>query len=100
MRIAQGDAAAIAFGSFYAPGLTMLSHEAEHAGLAQGLTFGVMNTAWAIGNAIGPAAGGGLAQATSDAVPYLVGAGICAATLAFVVPRSYAADTAPSTPSD
>jgi predicted MFS family arabinose efflux permease len=80
-------AAAIAFGSFYAPGMTLLSHEAENAGLAQGLTFGVMNAAWAIGNAIGPAAGGGLAQTTSDAVPYLVGAGICAATLAFVVLR-------------
>jgi predicted MFS family arabinose efflux permease len=74
--------ASIAFGSFYAPGMTMLSHEAEGAGLAQGLTFGMMNVAWAIGNAIGPAAGGGLAQVTRDAVPYLAGAGICAVTLA------------------
>ena len=60
----------------------MLSHSAENVGLAQGLTFGVMNAAWAIGNAVGPAAGGGLAQVTSDAVPYLVGAAICAASLA------------------
>jgi MFS family permease len=73
---------AIAFGGFYAPGLTMLSHAAERIGLAQALTFGVMNAAWAVGNAIGPAAGGGLAQLTSDAVPYLVCAGLCAATLA------------------
>jgi MFS family permease len=73
---------AIAFGGFYAPGLTMLSHVAERIGLAQALTFGVMNAAWAIGNAVGPAAGGGLAQLTSDAVPYLVCAGLCAATLA------------------
>jgi hypothetical protein len=37
-----------------------------------------MNAAWAIGNAIGPAGGGGLAELTSDAVPYLGCAGICA----------------------
>ena len=74
-------AAGIVFGAFYAPGLTMLSHAAEGVGLAQGLSFGVMNGAWAIGNAVGPAAGGGLAQLTSDAVPYLALAGICAATL-------------------
>jgi MFS family permease len=74
-------AAAITFGGFYAPSLTMLSHAAENVGLAQGLSFGVMNAAWAVGNAVGPAAGGGLAQLTSDAVPYLVCAGICGATL-------------------
>ena len=74
-------AAAVAFGGFYTPGMTMLSHTAEHVGLAQGLSFGVMNGAWAIGNAVGPAAGGGLAQLTSDAVPYLACAGICATTL-------------------
>src|SRR5439155_10367221 len=75
-------ASAITFGGFYAPGLTMLSHAAESIGLAQSLSFGLMNLAWAIGNAIGPAAGGGLAEVTRDAVPYLALAGICAATLA------------------
>jgi MFS family permease len=74
-------AAGIVFGAFYAPGLTMLSHAAEGVGLAQGLSFGLMNGAWAIGNAVGPAAGGGLAQLTSDAVPYLAAAAICAASL-------------------
>ena len=74
-------AAAIAFGAFYAPALTMLSHAAENVGLAQGLSFGLMNASWAVGNAVGPAAGGGLADATRDAVPYLVGAGICTVTL-------------------
>jgi MFS family permease len=71
-------AAALAWGALYSPALTMLSHAAEEVGLAQGLSFGVMNAAWAVGNAIGPAGGGGLAELTSDAVPYLVGAGICA----------------------
>jgi predicted MFS family arabinose efflux permease len=75
-------AAAIVFGAFYAPALTMLSHAADHVGLAQGVSFGVMNAAWAIGNAVGPAAGGGLAELTSDAVPYLVVAAICAISLA------------------
>jgi predicted MFS family arabinose efflux permease len=73
--------ASIAFGAFYAPGLTMLSHAAENVGLAQGLSFGLMNGAWALGNAVGPAAGGGLAELTSDAVPYTGLAGICAVTL-------------------
>jgi MFS family permease len=75
-------ASAVAFGGFYAPGLTMLSHAAEEIGLAQALSFGVMNATWAIGNAVGPAAGGGLAEVTRDAVPYLVCAGLCATTLA------------------
>ena len=88
--------AGIVFGAFYAPGLTMLSHAAESVGLAQGLSFGLMNGAWAIGNAVGPAAGGGLAEVTSDAVPYIALAGICAATL-LVIQRLGAAAVAPET---
>jgi MFS family permease len=79
-------AAALAWGALYAPALTMLSHAAEHVGLAQGLSFGVMNAAWAVGNAIGPAGGGGLAELTRDALPYLVGAGICASSLMLLRP--------------
>jgi predicted MFS family arabinose efflux permease len=71
-------AAALTWGALYSPALTMLSHAAEHVGLAQGLSFGVMNAAWAVGNAIGPAGGGGVAELTSDALPYLVGAVVCA----------------------
>jgi hypothetical protein len=41
-----------------------------------------MNTAWALGELVGPTAGGALADAAGDAVPYLVGACLCAATLA------------------
>lgn len=41
-----------------------------------------MNGAWAAGNVIGPAAAGAVAQVTSDAVPWLVCAGLCVATLA------------------
>jgi MFS family permease len=74
-------AAAISFGSLYTPGMSLTSHRAESAGLAQGIAFGVMNTAWALGELVGPTAGGALADAAGDAVPYLVGACLCAATL-------------------
>jgi MFS family permease len=73
-------AAGLTFGGFYAPSLTLLSNSAERVGMAQGITFGVMNSSWALGNAIGPAAGGALAQATRDAVPFVVGAVICVLT--------------------
>lgn len=75
-------AASLSFGSLYTPGMTLTSQRAEVAGLAQGLAFGVMNTAWAVGELLGPAAGGALAEAVGDAAPYLVGAALCAATLA------------------
>ena len=39
-------AAAIAFGSFWAPAMALLSDAAERIGLAQGLAFGLMNAAW------------------------------------------------------
>ena len=75
-------AAGISFGSLYTPSMSLTSHRAETAGLAQGLAFGVMNTAWAFGEVVGPSAGGALADSAGDAAPYLVGACLCAATLA------------------
>jgi len=74
-------AAAISFGSLYTPGMALTSHRAESTGLAQGLAFGIMNTAWALGALIGPAAGGTLAELQGDATPYLVGATLAALTL-------------------
>jgi len=75
-------AAGISFGSLYTPSMSLTSHRAETAGLAQGLAFGVMNTAWAFGELVGPSAGGALADTAGDAAPYLVGAFLCALTLA------------------
>ena len=75
-------AAGISFGSLYTPSMSLTSHRAETAGLAQGLAFGVMNTAWAFGELVGPSAGGALADTAGDAAPYLVGAVLCALTLA------------------
>lgn len=75
-------AAGISFGSLYTPSMSLTSHRAETAGLAQGLAFGVMNTAWALGELVGPSAGGALADSAGDSAPYLVGAALCALTLA------------------
>ena len=47
-------AAAVSFGGFYTPGMALVSDRAEVAGLAQGLAFGVMNSAWALGALVGP----------------------------------------------
>jgi len=73
--------AALAFGGFYTPGMALVSDRAEVVGLSQGLGFGIMNTAWALGNMTGPVAGGALAEAAGDAVPYLLAAALCALTL-------------------
>ena len=75
-------AAAIAFGTFFTPGMTLVSNLAEERGLRFGWSFALLNIAWAPGQALGAAAGGALAHATSDAVPYLALSAICALTLA------------------
>jgi predicted MFS family arabinose efflux permease len=79
MLVCVGTAA---FGSLYTPGTSLTSHRAELAGLAQGVAFGVMNTAWALGEVVGPSAGGALADSSGDAVPYLAIACLCGLTLA------------------
>ena len=76
--------AALAFGALFTPGLSLVSESAERVGLAQAFAFGAMNAAWAVGNLVGPAAGGALARGTSDAAAFLVAATVCAATLAAV----------------
>jgi MFS family permease len=73
-------ASGIAYGAFYTPAITLISHGAELAGVAQGLAFGLMNAGWGVGALIGPAVGGALAGAAGDSVPYLILAGICFAT--------------------
>ena len=56
-------------------------------GLDQGFAFGLMNLAWAGGQVVGGAAGGGLADATSDTLPYAILALLCAVSLAIVRAR-------------
>jgi MFS family permease len=77
-------AASISFGGFYTPGMALVADRAEHAGLAQGIGFGVMNSAWAAGALVGPVVGGALAETFGDAVPYVLCGALCAATLVAV----------------
>jgi MFS family permease len=89
--------AALAFGALFTPGLALVSEGADEAGVAQALAFGAMNAAWAVGNLVGPAAGGALARAAGDTTAFLVAAAACAATLAAVT-RSFAGEPAPARP--
>ncbi len=77
-------AAAVAYGFFYAPGITLVSVRAEHARLNQSLGFGLMNTAWATGALLGPLIGGGLADVGGDSAPYVFCASLSAMTLAAI----------------
>jgi MFS family permease len=73
--------AGLAFGSFYTPGMTLLTHAAEARTLDYGYAFALINVAWAPGQAGGAALGGAIAEATSDTVPYLALAGLAILTL-------------------
>ena len=66
---------------FWAPAAAMLSDASEALGLDQGFAFGIMNLAWAAGQVGGGAAGGALADLTSDAVPYAILSLLCLVTL-------------------
>jgi MFS family permease len=76
--------AASAFGVFWAPAMSFLSDTAERIGLEVAWVFALANLAWAPGQALGAAAGGLLARATTDAVPYLLLSAFCLATLVVV----------------
>ena len=78
-------AAAVSFGAMFTPGMALVSDQAELAGLAQGLAFGLMNTAWALGGRCS----GRCSEAASptllgDAAPYLLCSLLCAGTLVAV----------------
>ena len=78
-----------AFGTMFAPATALLSTGAERLGLNQGLAFGLGNLTWAAGQAGASAAGGAIAQATSDFVPYALLAAACLATLFTLRPSRY-----------
>jgi MFS family permease len=70
------------FGALFAPAAALVSAGAQRLGLNQGLAFSLSNLTWAAGQAVAAAAGGAIAQATSDFVPYVLLALVCTATLA------------------
>ena len=74
--------AAPTIGTLWAPSMALLSDGAEALGIAQGFAFALSNLGWSIGQTAGYAASARLADATSDAVPYLILSGVCAATFA------------------
>jgi MFS family permease len=88
-----------AYGALFTPAFALIADGAEQSGLAQGMAFGLMNAAWAIGEIVGPAAGGAVASATGDVVPFLVAAGFCATALA-AVRRARLRTAARALPSD
>jgi MFS family permease len=88
-----------AYGALFTPAFALIAEGAERSRLAQGMAFGLMNAAWAMGALIGPVAGGAVAAATGDVVPYLVSAGFCAVALA-AVRRAQLRTTARAVPSD
>ncbi len=75
-----------AYGTLFTPAMTLLSAGADRMRLNQGLAFGLGNLAWAGGQAIASAAGGSIAQATSDFVPYALLASACLGTLVAIGP--------------
>jgi MFS family permease len=70
------------FGSLYTPAAAMVSESAQDQELNHGIAFALGNLTWAAGQAVAASASGALAEATSDAVPYLLLGVACVATLA------------------
>ena len=87
LLVAVAIVGAVSFGSLFTPGMALVSDRADLAGLALGLGYGLMNTAWAVGVVLGPTLGGGLAEAFGDPVAYLLCAGLAAATLTAILGR-------------
>ena len=74
--------AAPTIGMLWAPAMAMVSDGAEALGVAQGFAFALSNLGWSIGQTAGSAASARLADATSDAVPYLLLSGLCLLSVA------------------
>ncbi|MDX6467572.1 MAG: hypothetical protein QOI27_2612 [Gaiellaceae bacterium] len=79
---------AAAFGVLFTPAFALIADGAEHVRLPQGMAFGFMSAAWAVGAFIGPSSAGALAGATGDWIPFVLGAALCGAALALSRLRS------------
>ena len=76
------------FGSLYAPAAAMVSNGAQDKRLNHGIAFALTNLTWAAGQAFAASVSGALAEVTSDAVPYLLLAIACLATLTRLLSRA------------
>jgi MFS family permease len=64
--------AASVLGLLWAPAMSLLGDQAEVRGMDLAFAFALGNLAWGVGTATGGSGGGALAEATTDAVPYLL----------------------------
>jgi MFS family permease len=80
--------AALALSLLWAPSMALLSDSAEAEGIDQAFAFALVNLAWAGGQVVGGSGGAALAEASSDAVPYAICAGLLALSLAAIVSRA------------
>jgi DHA1 family solute carrier family 18 vesicular amine transporter 1/2 len=77
----------IAFGLLVTPGVALLSLETTKLSLGFATGFALLNVAWPPGQLAGAAGGGVVAQATSNAVPYLIAGALCLAGLGLSLQR-------------
>lgn len=71
----------LAYGALFTPAFALIADGAEASGLAQGVAFGTMSAAWALGALAGPALGGAIAGLSGDWSPFALGALLCALAL-------------------
>jgi MFS family permease len=69
-------------GILWTPSMAMISDGADGIGIDQGYAVALINLAWSSGQTLGSAGGARLGQTYGDALPYLLLAGLCAATFA------------------
>jgi MFS family permease len=87
-------AAVVALALFWAPAMALLSDAAEATGLDQAFAAALVSLAWAGGQVLGGSGGAALAEATSDAVPYVLVGALSALTLVPLAGRRALARTA------
>jgi MFS family permease len=80
--------ASVAYGVLFTPAFALIANGADQARLAQGMAFGMMNAAWALGAMAGPAAGGEIAGAIGERAPFIIVAIACMAVLSLIGVRS------------
>jgi MFS family permease len=73
--------ASVAYGTLFTPAFALIADGAEASGLAQGVGFGLMSAAWAVGGMVGPALAGATASAEGDWFPFALGAVVSVAAL-------------------
>jgi predicted MFS family arabinose efflux permease len=78
-------AVAAVLGALWVPAMKLLTEGAESIGLDNGFAFAFFNLSWAGGFALGSIAGGALAEASTDAVPYAIAAALYLVTAASAV---------------